>query len=341
MKKKIIIPLVLATLVGTAVIGVSANTDNAVYSKKQTNTSNVSSEITTNDATNSSMNDSTSTQGISKEEAKAIAFKHAKVTENDITNLKITKDTEDGILVYEVDFNLGLKEFDYEINAENGNIISFDVDHNEDKNSNTTTSNGTTESLANDSTNNTTNNSTNQGMNHNSSSSNHTAATQFISKEDAKAIALNHAGVKEADIKNFTIKLDQDDKTPEYEIEFYVSNKEYDYSIHAKTGAILESSIEVEDSKDNNQSGSTQNSPSTEVAPSNIISKEEAKKIALAKVTGATDSHIRIHLEKEDGKYVYEGTIQYNNKEYDFEIDATTGTVLDWDVEAVDADELN
>ena len=86
MKKKIIIPLVLATLVGTAVIGVSANADNAVYSKKHTNTSNVSSEITTNDATNSTMNDSTSTQGISKEEAKAIAFKHAKVTENDITN---------------------------------------------------------------------------------------------------------------------------------------------------------------------------------------------------------------------------------------------------------------
>ncbi len=337
MKKKIIIPLVLATLVGTAVIGVSANTDKAASSKKQPNTSNVSSEITTNAATNSTMNDSTATQGISKEEAKAIALKHAKVTENDITKLKITKDTEDGLLVYEVDFNVGLKEYDYEINAENGNIISFDVDHNEDKNSNTT-SNSASESLVNDSTNNTTNNSSNQGMNHNSSSSNHTTATQLISKEEAKTIALNHAGVKEADIKNFTIKLDQDDKTPEYEIEFYVSNKEYDYSIHAKTGAILESSIEVEDSKDNNPGGSTENSPSTEVAPSNIISKEEAKKIALAKVTGATDSHIRIHLEKENGKYVYEGTIQYNNKEYDFVIDAQTGNVLDWDVEAVDAD---
>ena len=62
------------------------------------------------------------------------------------------------------------------------------------------------------------------------------------------------------------------------------------------------------------------------------ISKEEAKKIALAKVPGA--EKIQIKRDIEDGKPVYEGEIHYNNVEYEFEIDAVTGKILDWEEDA-------
>lgn len=63
---------------------------------------------------------------ISKEEAKKIAFSHAKVTEADVKKLKIDLDYEDGIQVYEVDFEVSGFEYDYDINAKTGEITKFD-----------------------------------------------------------------------------------------------------------------------------------------------------------------------------------------------------------------------
>lgn len=63
---------------------------------------------------------------ISKEEAKKIAFSHAKVTEADVKKLKVDLDYEDGIQVYEVDFNAAGFEYDYDINAKTGEITKFD-----------------------------------------------------------------------------------------------------------------------------------------------------------------------------------------------------------------------
>ena len=37
----------------------------------------------------------------------------------------------------------------------------------------------------------------------------------------------------------------------------------------------------------------------------------------------------------DDGRLIYEGKIIYNNREYEFEIDAATGAVLDWESESV------
>ena len=63
---------------------------------------------------------------ISKEEAKKIAFSHAKVTEADVKKLKVDLDYEDGIQVYEVDFEAAGFEYDYDINAKTGEITKFD-----------------------------------------------------------------------------------------------------------------------------------------------------------------------------------------------------------------------
>lgn len=40
-----------------------------------------------------------------------------------------------------------------------------------------------------------------------------------------------------------------------------------------------------------------------------------------------------IHLDRENGKMVYEGEIYYNGWEYEFDIDAVTGTIVKWKAE--------
>lgn len=68
-------------------------------------------------------------------------------------------------------------------------------------------------------------------------------------------------------------------------------------------------------------------------APAGTISIEEARSIALAKVPGATDVYIK--TDYDDGRYEYEGKIYYQGMEYEFEIDAYSGAIRDWDVESM------
>ena len=66
---------------------------------------------------------------IGREEAKRIALEKAGLAENAVTRLKIKKDTEDGNLVYEVEFYNGRTEYSADILAADGTIISWDVDY--------------------------------------------------------------------------------------------------------------------------------------------------------------------------------------------------------------------
>ncbi len=68
-----------------------------------------------------------------------------------------------------------------------------------------------------------------------------------ISRDEAKRIALDHAKVKDADIKNYHIDLDKDNGVLEYDIEFDHSGTEYDYEIDATTGEIREHTKDKED----------------------------------------------------------------------------------------------
>lgn len=54
----------------------------------------------------------------------------------------------------------------------------------------------------------------------------------------------------------------------------------------------------------------------------------------MAKVPGANASHVyKVKPDIENGRKVYEGKIFYNGVEYEFEIDAAIGQVIDWDVD--------
>ncbi|MDO5089407.1 MAG: PepSY domain-containing protein [Leptotrichiaceae bacterium] len=67
---------------------------------------------------------------------------------------------------------------------------------------------------------------------------------------------------------------------------------------------------------------------------SNYIGESKAKSIALARVPGAKSRHVvKLQLDREDGRIVYEGKIIYNGLEYEFDIDAVTGKVISWEVD--------
>lgn len=64
--------------------------------------------------------------GITANDAKKAALKHAGLDENQVTDVDIDLDRDNGKLIYEVDFNSGNTEYDYDIDAETGEVISAD-----------------------------------------------------------------------------------------------------------------------------------------------------------------------------------------------------------------------
>ena len=67
---------------------------------------------------------------------------------------------------------------------------------------------------------------------------------EFISRADAKKKALAHAGLKEADIREYEIELDRDRNVVVYEIDFKSGRFEYSYDINARNGKIVKSEKE-------------------------------------------------------------------------------------------------
>ena len=65
---------------------------------------------------------------ISETEARDIALKHAGLTADQVSRLRVTFDYDDGRPEYEVDFVYDGFEYDYEIHAETGKILSWDKD---------------------------------------------------------------------------------------------------------------------------------------------------------------------------------------------------------------------
>jgi len=61
---------------------------------------------------------------ISAQEAKDIALKAADAREDQVTGLWVKPDYEDGLRIFEVDFRVGNKAYEYDISAADGSILS-------------------------------------------------------------------------------------------------------------------------------------------------------------------------------------------------------------------------
>lgn len=171
-----------------------------------------------------------------------------------------------------------------------------------------------------------------------------------IGKDKAADIALEDANLSESDVTRLRISKDTDNGKGIYEVEFTMNTTEYEYEILASNGDILSADFkELQGSSDPQPQGSNDPQPqgSSDPQPQGSgshgssnhgavpqadvqISSEQASKLALDRVPGATEQDLKIELDYDDGYYKYEGDIIYDQKEYEFEIDANTGDFLEW-----------
>ena len=142
---------------------------------------------------------------ISDDRAKEIALK-------DAIFLKVKLERENGRFQYDVEFYSGSSEYEYEIDAATGKILSADRDLEDFIVTPSPAGNGET-----------------------------------ITAERAKEIALADAGVSANNAAFKKVKLDWDDGRPEYEVEFYAGSMEYEYEIDARTGKIISREIDRRD----------------------------------------------------------------------------------------------
>lgn len=73
------------------------------------------------------------------------------------------------------------------------------------------------------------------------------AASPYLSREEAIAVALAHAGLSESQVTRLKAEFDYDDGRPEYDVEFKYDGWEYEYEIHAESGKILSYDKERDD----------------------------------------------------------------------------------------------
>ncbi len=170
-------------------------------------------EHKTSSSTTSSGNTSSSTS-VTEAEAKATVLTHAGVKEADVTNYRCKTDYDDGRKEYEIEFYVGTTEYDYTVDAGTGKILSYETeDH---RSSHHSTSGGST-------------------------------GTATVTEAQAKQIALETAKLSESDITGYRSKLERDDGRLEYEIEFRANGLEYEFTIDAETGKILDFDIDNDD----------------------------------------------------------------------------------------------
>ena len=172
---------------------------------------------------------STAAAAISETEAQNIALEDAGLNQNDVSFTKTNLDRDDGRSQYDIEFiaSADNTKYDYEIDAESGAILS--VNRETGRNGNTT-SNSSQQ-----------NNTTQQQQN----TTTGPQAAGEITADEAKSIALQHAGLAEADVLYANVEYDRDNGHNEWSVDFATQDTEYDYEINAADGSILKSEKEA------------------------------------------------------------------------------------------------
>ena len=256
---------------------------------------------------------------VTETEAASIAMEHAGVKEDDALSLRVSQEEEDGVAVYDVEFATADRRYHCDVVRSSGEVLNFSYnavtsgDDQADDGAAAQTS-GTQESSA----------SAAQTDDASASSAQQsTASSGAIDEAQARSIALEHAGVAESDAKFYRVERDNDDGRAVYEVEFYSGNTEYDYEISAETGEILSYDSDIE-------GWAAQSASSTS---GSAVTLEQARELVLERVPGAAASDVQIEQERDDGRDIYEGEVYYDRTEYEFEIDASTGSFIKWSVD--------
>ena len=173
--------------------------------------------------------------------------------------------------------------------------------------------------------------------------------SESIGADTALNIAINDTGLNKNEITNTKSEFEHDKMGYIFDVEFYSNGTEYEYYVDAKTGGIIKSGNEKSESPSGSQTGSTEQTSSTDTtsasqttAPSSqasdkYIGLEKAKQIALddAQVSVKDAVFRKAKIDYENGKAIYEIEFIKGSTEYEYEIDAESGTIIDSEKETL------
>lgn len=164
---------------------------------------------------------------IGVEAAKSAAFAHAGLDTSQVTMGEVDFDYEDGCMVYELEFYADGAEYEYDIDASTGAVVKSSQEGGRTQAGSSVGSGGASGSAP-------------SGSGGGTAQSEAGGTAADIGSEAALAAALNHAGVSRDQVYDLEVQRDRDDGRLEYEIEFKTGGWEYEYTISAADGAILD-----------------------------------------------------------------------------------------------------
>ena len=164
---------------------------------------------------------------IGVEAAKSAAFAHAGLDASQVTMGEVDFDYEDGRMVYELEFYANGAEYEYDIDASTGAVVKFSQEGGRTQTSSSAGSGGASGNVS-------------SGAGSGTAQSGAGGTSADIGREAALAAALNHAGVSQDQVYGLEVKQEYDDGRLEYEIEFKTGGWEYEYTISAADGTILD-----------------------------------------------------------------------------------------------------
>ena len=145
-----------------------------------------------------------------------------------------------------------------------------------------------------------------------------------VTEAEARAIALSQAGLTEADVRFIESKKDRHDGQSVFEVEFdALTGEEYSYDIREADGAIVSYDYDSDRKPSANSSGS------------GMLSEDQIRETVLSRVPGASAADVRLWLDEDDDRYQYEGQLIWDGMEYEFKIDAYSGSVLEWEADTL------
>lgn len=146
---------------------------------------------------------------ISLDKAKEIALKDAGLTEDAVKFKKTEMDIDNGIEIYEFEFTTSNgNKYEYEISADSGKILKMDIDSKGGKISN--------------------------------------IGKTIITVDEAERFALKDAGIERDKLSFIDSQMDTENGKLVYEIEFRAGREEYEYTIDAVTGIVIERDIDLD-----------------------------------------------------------------------------------------------
>ncbi len=260
--------------------------------------------------------------GLTRDEAAAIAAKDAGVPVNELRDLSVKLDYEDGIRVYEIEFDAGDMEYDYEIAVSDGKIVKRDMKRNDGRPAGGTQGTGT------------------EGAGTPAPTAGASQGTG-LTRDEAVAIAAKDAGVQVNELRDLSVKLDYEDGIRVYEIEFDAGDMEYDYEIAVSDGKIVKRDMKRNDGR---PAGGTQGTgtegagtpaPTAGASQGTGLTRDEAVAIA-AKDAGVQVNELRdlsVKLDYEDGIRVYEIEFETVDLECEYKIAVSDGTIIEREID--------